>query len=131
MEFNHRPFELYGLLLFFFVSIFLIHTGEEFVEFFFLLNLSVFILCSSKELIILYIAFNCTNGQADEGTHIGCRLGGFVLSLLLLWIVGILALRQPTKSRHSPDTSPDSTAEDATVIRRKRRFSFCCLLYSS
>ena len=131
MEFNHRPFLLHGLLLFFFVSIFLIHTGEKLVEFFFLLDLPVFILCSSKGLIILYIAFNGSDGQADDGTYIGASLLGFILAFLLFRIVGILVLRQPPKSRHSPDTSPDSTAEDATVIRRKRRFSFCCLLYSS
>ena len=122
---------LHSLLLFFFVSIFLIHPGEELVKFFFLLDLPVFIRFLSEGLIILYIAFNGSDGQADEGTHIGCRLGGFVLSLLFLWIVGILVLRQPPKSRHSPDTSPDSTAEDATVISMDRRFSFFCLAYLS
>ena len=131
MEFNHRPFVLHGLLQFFFVSIFLIHTGEELVEFFFLLDLLVFIGFLSEGLIILCKAFNGSDGQADEGTHIGCRLGGFVLSLLFLWIVGILVLRQPPKSRNSPDTSPDSTAEDAIVISMNRRFSFFCLPYSS
>ena len=121
---------LHGLLLFFFVSIFLIHPGEELVEFFFLLDLVFFILCSSEGLIMLCNCFDCTDGQADDGTHIGCRLGGFVLALLLLWIVGIV-IRQPPKSRHSPDTSPDSTAEDAIVISMNRRFSFFCLPYSS
>ena len=131
MEFIHRPFLLHGLLLVFFVSIFLVHSGEELVEFFFLLDLPVFILCSSKGLIILCKGFDCTNGQADDISHIGASLLGFVLSLLLLRIVGIVVLRQPPKSRHSPDTSPDSTAEDATVISMNRRFSFCCLVYSS
>ena len=130
MEFNHRPFLLHGLLLVFFVSTFLVYSGEELVEFFFLLDLPVFILCSSKGLIILCKGFDCTNGQADDGTYIGASLLGFVLPFLLFWIVGIL-LRQPPKSRHSPDTSPDSTAEDATVISMDRRFSFFCLLYSS
>ena len=74
---------------------------------------------------------DCADGQADEGTRVGCRLGDFVLALPFFRIVGIAVLRQPAKSRHSPDTSPDSTAEDATVISRKRRFSFFCLPYSS
>ena len=121
----------HGLLLFFFVSIFLIHPGEELVEFFFLLDLVFFILCSSEGLIMLCNCFDCTDGQADDGTHIGCRLGGFVLSLLFFRIVGILVLYQLVKSRHSPDTSPDSTAEDAIVISMNRRFSFFCLPYSS
>ena len=72
MEFNHRPFLLHGLLLFFFVSIFLIHTGEELVEFFFLLDLLVFIGFLSEGLIILCKAFNGSDGQADDSTHIGC-----------------------------------------------------------
>ena len=131
MEFNHRPFVLHSLLLFFFVSVFLIHSGEEFVEFFFLLDLLVFIEYSSEGLIILYIAFNGSDGQADNSSHIGACLLGFVHPFLLLRIVGIAILRQPPKSRHSPDTSPDSAAEDATVISMNRRFSFCCLLYSS
>ena len=76
-------------------------------------------------------SFDCTNGQADDGTYIGCRLGGFILALLLLGIVGIVVLRQPPKSRNSPDTNPDSTADDAIVISMNRRFSFFCLLYSS
>ena len=131
MEFNHRPFVLHRLLLFFFVPIFLIHPGEEFVEFFFLLDLPVFIGFPSEGLIILYIAFNGSDGQAEDGAHIGCRLRCFVLPLLFFRIVGILVLRQPPKSRHSPDTSPDSTAEDAIVMSMNRRFSFFCLLYSS
>ena len=121
----------HGLLLFFFVSIFLIQPGEKFVKIFFLLDLVFFILCSSKGSIVLCKSFDCTYGQANDGPHIGSSLLGFVLSLLLLGIVGILVFCQPPKSRHSPDTSPDSTAEDATVIRRKRRFSLFCLLYSS
>lgn len=130
MEFNHRPFVLHGLLQFFFVSIFLIQSGEELVEIFFLLDLVFFILCSSEGLIILYIAFNCTNGQTDNGSHIRASLLGFILALLLLWIVGIVIVCQPPKSRNSPDTSPDSTAEDAIVISMNRRFSFFCLPYS-
>lgn len=130
MEFNHRPFVLHCLQLFFFVSIFLIHSGEELIEFFFLLDLLVFIEYSSEGLIILYIAFNGSYGQADNGPHIGASLLGFILAFLFFRIVRIAVLRQPPKSRHSPDTSPDSTAEDATVISRKRRFSFCCLVYS-
>lgn len=121
----------HGLLLFFFVSIFLVYSGEELVEFFFLLDLPVFILCSSKGLIILCKGFDCTNGQADDGTYIGASLLGFILAFLLFRIVGILVLRQPPKSRHSPDTSPDSTAENAAVISMNLRFSFCCLPYSA
>jgi len=131
MEFNHRPFVLHGLLLVFFVSIFLVHPGEELVEFFFLLNLPVFIGFLSEGLIILYIAFKGSDGQADNGSHIGASLLGFVLSFLFFRIVRIFILCQPPKSRHSPDTSPDSTTEDATVISMNRRFSFFCLLYSS
>ena len=131
MEFIHRPFLLHGLLLVFFVSMFLVQPCEEFIEFFFLLDLTIFIGFPSEGLIILYIAFNGSNGQANNGSHIGAGLLGFVLALLLLRIVGIAVLRQPPKSRHSPDTNPDSTAEDATVISINRRFSFCCLLYSS
>ena len=86
------------LLLFFFVSIFLIQPGEEFVEFFFLLDALIFIGYSSKGLIILCNCFDCPNGQANEGTYVGCRLGGFVLPSPLLRIVGILVFRQPTKS---------------------------------
>ena len=122
MEFNHRPFVLHRLLLFFFVSIFLIQTGEELLESFLLLDGLFFIICPSEGLIVLCYCFDCTYGQANDGAHIGCRLGGFVFALLLLRIVGIIILRQPPKSRNSPDTSPDSTAEDAAVISRKRRF---------
>ena len=121
---------LHGNFLFF-VSIFLIHPGEELVEFFFLLDLPVFILCSSKGSIVLCKSFDCTYGQADDSSHIGCRLGCLVLALLFFRIVGIAVLRQPTKSRHSPETNPDITAEDATVISINRRFSFFCLPYSS
>ena len=85
-------------LLMFFIRIFLIQTGEEFVELFFLLDLLFFILWSSKGLIILCKAFNCADGQADNGTDVGYRLGGFVLALLLFQIVGIVLLRQPPKS---------------------------------
>ena len=121
---------LHGLLLFFFVSIFLIHTGEELVEFF-LLDLQFFIRYPIEGLIIFCNCFDCADGQANEGTHIGASLLGFVLSFLFFRIVRIAVLRQPPKSRHSPDTSPDSTAEDAAVISRKRRLSSFCLLYSS
>ncbi len=121
---------LHGNFLFF-VSIFLIHTGEELVEFSFLLDLVFFILCSSKGFIVLCKCFDCAYGQADNSPHIGASLGCFVLSFLFFRIVRIAVLRQPPKSRHSPDASPDSTAEDATVISMNRRFSFCCLLYSS
>ena len=122
---------LHGLLLFFFVSIFLIHTGEELVKFFFLLDLPVFIGFLSEGLIILDKGIYCTYRQSQNRTHIGASLLGFVLALLFLRVIGIAVLRQPAKSRHSPDTSPDSTAEDATVISINRRFSFFCLLYSS
>lgn len=131
MEFNHRPFVLHRLLLFFFVSIFLIHTGEEFVELFFLLNLPFFIRYPIEGLIILCKAFNCADGQPDNGSHIGASLLSFVLAFLFFRIVGTLVLCQPPKSRNKPDTSPDSTAEDATVISMNRRFSFFCLPYSS
>lgn len=122
---------LHSLLLFFFVSIFLIHPGEELIKIFFLFDLVFFIRCSIEGLIILCNCFDCSYCQADDGSNIGCCLGCFVLPLLLIRVVGIIVLRQPAKSRHSPDTSPDSTAEDAAVISRKRRFSFFCLLYSS
>ena len=131
MEFNHRPFVLHGLLLVFFVSIFLVHPGEELVEFFFLLDLLFFILCSSEGLIVFSKGFDCAYGQTDNGSHIGTRLGCFILAFLFFRVIGIAVLRQPPKSRHSPDTNPDSTAEDATVISMNRRFSFFCLLYSS
>lgn len=122
---------LHGLLLFFFVSIFLIHTGEELVKFFFLLDLPVFIGFLSEGLIILDKGIYCTYRQSQNRTHIGAGLLGFVLSFLFFRIVGIVILRQLPKSRHSPDTSPNSTAEDATVISINRRFSFFCLPYSS
>lgn len=121
----------HGLLLFFFVSIFLVHPGEKFVEFFFLLDTLFFILCSSEGFIILCKCFDYAYGQTDNGTHIGASLLGIILAFLFFRIVGILVFRQPPKSRHSPDTSPDSTAEDATVISINRRFSFFCLLYSA
>lgn len=76
-------------------------------------------------------SFDSSDGQSDDGTHIGCRLGSFVLAFLLIRVVGIVIVCQPPKSRNSPDTSPDSTAEDAIVISMNRRFSFFCLLYSS
>ena len=121
---------LHGNFLFF-VSIFLIHSGEKFIEFFFLLDLPVFIGFLSEGLNILCNCFYCAYGQTDNGSHIGASLLGFVLSFLFFRIVGILVFRQPPKSRHSPDTSPDITAEDATAISKKRRFSFFCLPYSS
>ena len=98
MEFNHRPFVLHSLLLFFFVSVFLIHSGEEFVEFFFLLDLPIFIRFLSEGLIILYIAFNGSYGQSQYCAHIIGSLLGFVLALLFFRIVGIVLLRQPPKS---------------------------------
>lgn len=122
---------LHHLLLFFFVSIFLIHSGEEFVEFFFLLDLPIFIGFLSDGLIMLCNCFDCSYGQAYDGTHIGASLLGFILPLLLLRVVGIVVLCQPAKSRHSPDTSPDSTAEAEMVIHISRFLFFCCLLYSS
>ena len=131
MEINHRPFVLHGLLLVFFVSIFLVHSGEKLIEFFFLLNLPILIGFLSEGLIFLCKCFDYAYSQPDNSTHIGASLLGFVLPLLFLRVVGIAVLRQPTKSRHSPDTSPDSTAEDAAVISMNLRFSFCCLLYSS
>lgn len=131
MEFDHRPFVLHGLLLFFCVLIFLIHPGEEFVEFFFLLDLLFFIRYPIEGLIILCKCFYSSYRQSQYCAHIIGSLLGFVLALPLFRIVGIALLRQPTKSRHSPDTSPDSTAEDATVISINRRFSFFCLLYSA
>lgn len=121
----------HGLLLFFFVFIFLVQAGEEFVKFFFLLDLPVFIGFPSEGLIILCKCGYCSYCQSQNGTYIGASLLGFVLSFLFFRIVRIAVLRQPPKSRHSPDTSPDSTAEDATVISMKRRFSSCCLLYSA
>ena len=96
MEFNHRPFVLHHLLLFF-ILIFLIQTGEEFVEFFFLLDLPIFILWSSKGLIIMCKCFYSSYRQSQYCAHIGAGLLGFVLALLLLRIVGIVLLRQPTK----------------------------------
>ena len=88
---------LYHLLLIF-VSIFLIHPSEEFVEIFFLLDFPVFILWSSEGLIISCKCFDCSYGQADDSSYIGASLLGFVLALLLLRIVGIVILRQPPKS---------------------------------
>ena len=65
--------------------------------------------------MILSYCFYDTNGQTDDGACVGCRLGGFLLALLLIQIIGVI-IGQLTKSRNSPDTSADSTAEDATVI---------------
>ena len=90
MEFNHRPFVLHGLLLFFFVSIFLIHPGEEFIEFFFLLDFLIFILCSSEGLIIWDKGIYCTYRQSQNRTHIGASLLDFVLPFLFFRIVGIV-----------------------------------------
>lgn len=97
MEFNHRPFLLHGLLLFFFVTIFLVHPGEEFVELFFLLDFLIFIRFLSEGLIILYIAFNGSYGQSQYCPHIGACLLGFIFALLLLRIVRIAVRCQPTK----------------------------------
>ena len=85
-------------LLLFFIFIFLIHPGEEFVELFFLLDLPFFILWSSEGLIILCECFYSSYGQSQYCTHIIGSLLGFVLALLFLRIVGIALLRQPTKS---------------------------------
>ena len=85
-------------LLLFFIRIFLIQTGEEFVELFFLLDLSVFILWSSEGLIISCKCFYGSYGQSQYCAHIIGSLLGFVLALLLLRIVGIVILRQPPKS---------------------------------
>ena len=97
MEFNHRPFVLHSLLLFF-IRIFLIHPGEEFVELFLLLDLPVFIGYSSRGLIILCKGFDCAYRQPQYCAHIGTGLLGFVLALLFLRIAGIVILRQPAKS---------------------------------
>ena len=121
---------LHGNFLFF-VSIFLIHPSEELVKFFFLLNLPILIGFLSEGSIVLCNCFYCAYGQTDNGSHIGASLLGFVLPLLFFRIVGILVFCQPPKSRYKPDTSPDSTAEDATVMSMNRRFSFFCLPYSS
>ena len=85
-------------LLLFFIRIFLIQTGEEFVELFFLLDLPFFILWSSEGLIISCKCFYSSYGKSQYCAHIGARLLGFVLALLLLRIVGIALLRQPPKS---------------------------------
>ena len=85
-------------LLLFFIRIFLIHSGEEFVEFFFLLDLLFFILCPSEGLIILCECFYGSYGQSQCCARIIGSLLGFVLALLFLRIVGIAVLRQPTKS---------------------------------
>lgn len=98
MEFNHRPFLLHGLLLFFFVTIFLVHPGEELVELFFLLDLLFFILWSSEGLIIICKYFYCSYGKSQQSAHIVGTLLGFVLSLLFFRILGIALLRQPPKS---------------------------------
>ncbi len=84
-------------LLLFFVRIFLIQTSEELVEFFFLLDLPIFILWSSKGLIILCECFYGSYSQSQYCAHIIGSLLGFVLALLLLRIVGIVILRQPAK----------------------------------
>ena len=99
----------------FFVSIFLIQPGEELVEIFFLLDAVFFILCSSEGVIILFHCFQGTNGQPNDGACVGCRLGGFLLALLLIRIIGVI-IGQLAKSRNSPDTSADSTVDAATVI---------------
>lgn len=118
-------------MLFFFVSIFLIQAGKELFEIFFLLDTFVFIRGSSKGLIVLCKCRYCTNGQTDNGTCIGCRLGSFVLAFLFLRVIGIVIFRQLPKSRSKPDTSADSTADAAIVMHINFRFFFCCLAYSS
>ena len=85
-------------LLLFFIRIFLIQSGEEFVEFFFLLDLPIFILWSSEGLIILCECFYSSYGQSQYCARIIGSLLGFVLALLLFRIVGIVLLRQPPKS---------------------------------
>ena len=84
-------------LLMFFMLIFLIHPGEEFVEIFFLLDLPVFIGFLSKGLIISCKCFYSSYRQSQYCAHIIGSLLGFVLALLFLRIVGIV-LRQPAKS---------------------------------
>ena len=85
-------------LLLFFIRIFLIHPGEELVEFFFLLDLPIFIRYPIEGLIILCECFYGSYGQSQCCAHIIGSLLGFVLALLLLRIVGIVILRQPPKS---------------------------------
>ena len=85
-------------LLLFFIRIFLVQTGKELVELFFLLDLLFFILWSSKGLIIICKYFYGTYRQSQYCAHIIGSLLGFVLALLLLRIVGIALLRQPPKS---------------------------------
>ena len=85
-------------LLLFFIRIFLIHPGKELVELFFLFYLMFFIRYPIEGLIIFCNCFDCADGQANEGTDVGCRLGGFVLAFLFLRIVGILVFCQPAKS---------------------------------
>ena len=89
---------LHGLLLFFCVLIFLVQTGKEFVELFFLLDLLFFIRYPNEGLINLCECFYSSYGQAQYCAHIISSLLGFVLAFLLLRIVGIVLLRQPPKS---------------------------------
>ena len=79
------------------------------------MNAVFFILCSSEGVIILCNGFQGANGQTDDGACAGCCLGGFVLAFLLIRIIGVIIV-QLAKSRNSPDTSADSTADEATVI---------------
>ena len=84
-------------LLLFFIRIFLIQTGEELVELFFLFDLLFFIRYPIEGLIISCKCFYGSYRQSQYCAHIGAGLLGFVLALLLLRIVGIVLLRQPTK----------------------------------
>ena len=84
-------------LLLFFILIFLIQTGKEFVELFFLLDLLFFILCPSEGLMIICKYVYGSYRQSQYCAHIIGSLLGFVLALLFLRIVGIV-LRQPAKS---------------------------------
>ena len=85
-------------LLLIFVSIFLVHLGEEFVELFFLFDLLFFIRYPIEGLFISCKCFYSSYRQSQYCAHIIGSLLGFVLALLLLRIVGIALLRQPTKS---------------------------------
>ena len=84
-------------LLLFFIRIFLIHPGQELVEFFFLLDLLFFIRYPIEGLIISCKCFYSSYRQSQYCAHIIGSLLGFVLALPLFRIFGIF-LRQPPKS---------------------------------
>ena len=89
--------------MFFFVFIFLIHLGEEFLKFFFLLN----------GLFLLLFFCQCTDnpcGNTNNGTQVGCRLLGFDLPLPFLRVIGF-AVDYPAKCSSSPQASTDSTTD--------------------